>query len=202
MSISGTVEDASNTAPIILTSSDHGLIDSDTLQIQVMGVLGNTAANGVWFYEVVDADHISLVGSTGNGDFIADDEDPGEVVLSNEIQINANILYEDSEGTSVPLGVSNLLASVATKKQIATKQSIGTTEEEINLAEVVSPGWAFFINRDATNYIDLLTNTGGDRFARLQPGECAMLPLGPDAQIPFAIAHTAACQLEYLIISQ
>ena len=88
---------------------------------------------------------------------------------------------------------------MATKKFIGCKQNIGTSEEAITLGEVTSPGWAFFINRDETNFIELRVATGGAKFAKLKPGEFAFLRLGSGAQAPYAIADTAACQLEYKI---
>lgn len=90
---------------------------------------------------------------------------------------------------------------MATKQFIHAKQSIGTSEEAIVLGENTSPGWAFFINRDSTNYVELRVATGGAKFTKLKPGEFCLLRLGSGAQAPFAIADTAACVLEYLICS-
>jgi len=119
--------------------------------------------------------------------------------VSNEINLNATLEYEDSEGTALSLQIVNLLASVASKKPIAFKQNIGITEEAIGLGETTAPGWAMFINRDETNFVNLKVATGGAIFAKLKPGEFAFLRLGSGAQAPFAIADTAACQLEVLI---
>lgn len=120
--------------------------------------------------------------------------------MAQEITLNASLAYEDSEGTDTTMQVVDLIANVATKKLIRAKQSIGITEEAIVLGEVTSPAWAMFINRDETNFINLKVATSGAIFAKLLPGKFALLPLGSGAQAPFAIADTAACQLEYLII--
>ena len=120
--------------------------------------------------------------------------------MAQEITLNASLAYEDSEGTDPTMQVVDLIANVATKKLIRAKQSIGITEEAIVLGEVTSPAWAMFINRDETNFINLKVATSGAIFAKLLPGKFALLPLGSGAQAPFAIADTAACQLEYLII--
>jgi photosystem II stability/assembly factor-like uncharacterized protein len=63
--ISGTLTDATNTAPIVVTSAGHGL-QSDEL-VRVQNVAGNTAANGFHHATVLDADHFELDGSAGNG---------------------------------------------------------------------------------------------------------------------------------------
>jgi hypothetical protein len=118
--------------------------------------------------------------------------------VANELTLNASISYEDSEDTTVsPPAIADLLASVATKKWIGAKQNIGTSEEAVTLGEVTAPGWALFINRDETNFINLKVATGGSIFAKLKPGEFALLRLGSGAQAPFAISDTAACQMEY-----
>lgn len=119
--------------------------------------------------------------------------------MANELTLSAGLSYADSEDTEVSLAIADLAASVATKRVIQAKQNIGITEEAIVIAEVTSPGWAFFINRDQTNFIELRVATSGAKFAKLKPGEFCLLRLGSGAQVPYAISDTAACQLEYLI---
>jgi hypothetical protein len=64
------VSDASNTTPIeITTSTAHGMLSGD--YVDIAGVEGNTAANGVWQVAVLDATHFNLTGSVGNGAFVA-----------------------------------------------------------------------------------------------------------------------------------
>lgn len=122
--------------------------------------------------------------------------------MANEITLNALVQYEDSESTEAELGVTDILKTVATKRVTRLKQSVGTSEEAIDLGDITSPGYAILINRDATNYIDLKVATAGAIFARLDPNSgMAMLKLGSGAQAPFAIANTAACQMEILICS-
>lgn len=121
--------------------------------------------------------------------------------MANEITLAATLSYEDSEESSELLTLADILASVASKKYIKHKQNIGTSEEAITLGEVTAPGWALFINRDETNFINLKVATSGAIFAKLKPGEFALLRLGSGAQAPFAIADTAACQLEFFLIN-
>lgn len=121
--------------------------------------------------------------------------------MANEITVNASLAYEDSEDADELFSLTDLLASVASKKYIKHKQNIGTSEEAITLGEVTTPGWAIFINRDETNFINLKVATGGAIFAKLKPGEIALLRLGSGAQAPYAIADTAACQLEFFLIN-
>ena|SRR3990167_7473136 len=119
--------------------------------------------------------------------------------MADELAVQGGLLYSDSVGAQDSLSVPEVLADVATKTYIKHKQSIGTTEEAINLGEVTSPGWAVFINRDTTNYIELRVATAGAKFAKLLPGEFCVLRLASGAQAPYAIANSAACMMEYLI---
>lgn len=119
--------------------------------------------------------------------------------MADEVTLDATLNYADSESADETLSVAALLASVATKKYTKAKQSIGTSEEAINLGEVTAPGWALFVNRAIANFIELRVGSGGAKFAKLKPGEFAFLRLGSGAQVPFAISDTAASQLEYFV---
>ncbi len=56
-------------------------------------------------------------------------------------------------------------------------------------------------NLDATNYIQIYNGSAGAILVRLKPGERFPIPLDPGC-VPYAKAHTAACQMEYLIVSE
>jgi hypothetical protein len=54
-------------ANIVVTAPDHGLLTGD--QVQISGVMGNTAANGQFTITVQDADHFALNGSQANAPY-------------------------------------------------------------------------------------------------------------------------------------
>lgn len=56
---------ASNASPIVITATGHGLSSFDV--VSITGVLGNTAANGIWAVNVLTANTFELIGSAGNG---------------------------------------------------------------------------------------------------------------------------------------
>ena len=62
---SGSVTGATNAAPIVITSTAHGLTTGQ--RVTISGVLGNTAANGTFTIIRIDANTFSLNGTTGNG---------------------------------------------------------------------------------------------------------------------------------------
>jgi hypothetical protein len=61
----GRIYNSTNASPISINSLAHGLSTGNYVKIQ--GVLGNTAANGVFQITVVDSDNFTLNSSTGNG---------------------------------------------------------------------------------------------------------------------------------------
>jgi hypothetical protein len=61
----GSITDATNASPIVITSASHG--HQTGAQVTITGVGGNTAANGTFVITRVDANSYSLDGSTGNG---------------------------------------------------------------------------------------------------------------------------------------
>lgn len=67
--LSGSVTGATNASPIVITSNAHGLSNGDT--VKIVGVLGNTAANGLWTTANVAANTFELTNSIGNGVYAA-----------------------------------------------------------------------------------------------------------------------------------
>lgn len=60
-----TITAASNATPISVTATAHGYTTGDG--VVITGVGGNTATNGTWIIDVVDANTYTLRGSVGNG---------------------------------------------------------------------------------------------------------------------------------------
>ncbi len=121
--------------------------------------------------------------------------------MANELTITAVLDYVDSEAASLGLLVRDLLVTIATKKYVLMKQNIAVTEEALKLGEITSLGWALFINRDVTNFVELRVATAGTKFCKMLAGEPALFRFGSGITAPFAIADTAAIQLEYLLAS-
>jgi hypothetical protein len=63
----GSVDNATNATPIVITSSAHGLVTG--ARVTVASVGGNTAANGTFAVTKVDNGSFSLDTSVGNGSY-------------------------------------------------------------------------------------------------------------------------------------
>lgn len=65
----GSITNATNATPIVITSAGHGLTTGT--RVTISGVLGNTAANGTFNVTVVDGNTFSLDGGVGNGPYLS-----------------------------------------------------------------------------------------------------------------------------------
>jgi len=85
------------------------------------------------------------------------------------------------------------------KQQI---QTIPTTAggTAIDVLGLTTPRWFAAINRDATNYVDIMTAVSGTAIIRLKAGEGCFLPLNSGITAIAALANTASVSLEVLVI--
>lgn len=123
--------------------------------------------------------------------------------MSNEITVSASLSGYKSTIMSAALSRSfTALQFNMTANVIAYGvKSVGTSEEQVPLGEVTTPHWSFWFNNDDTNFVKILAGSGGTAFARLYPGEGALIPLDI-ALAPYLIADTAACLVEFVIFGK
>lgn len=119
--------------------------------------------------------------------------------MADEIVLSVKLKY-DKSSTSVDMKVADLKITVTGKLFVHHRQSIGTTEEALDLGAVPTGGWFIAINRDATNFVEIRQGTGTTDLIRLNAGEPCCFRMSGDTTAPFAIANTAAVELEYMLI--
>lgn len=120
--------------------------------------------------------------------------------MADELTITAALRYES--GVQRAAIVPAALVVDAGVAPHHTVQSVGTSEEAIALGDLLTLGtlgYAFFRNLDATNYVSIRAGTGETSLIRLQPGEWCVFPFDGAATAPYAIANTAAVNLEVCI---
>lgn len=123
--------------------------------------------------------------------------------MANELTLTLKAVFAKS-GTSITFpdaAAQEISVTVSGTKFVHNRQSIGTSEEAIALGEVSTGGYFIGINRDATNYLEIRSGTGGTDLVRLNAGEVCCFRMSGDSSAPFAIANTAACELEYILWS-
>ena len=77
------IVDVTNTSPIVVTTATpHGISPNAFSSVRILGVEGTTAANGDWFLgssNVISTTQFSLPSSTGNGAYVASDNDQVQI---------------------------------------------------------------------------------------------------------------------------
>lgn len=79
-------------------------------------------------------------------------------------------------------------------------QNIGTSEEQLDFGDIATPGYVLFRNLDSTNYVELRAGTGVADMVRLDAGEVCLFRFAADCTAPYAIANTAAVDLEMTLL--
>ena len=105
-------------------------------------------------------------------------------------------------GINLSAALNGIAQSPGVNAQSIT-QSIPTTGggTALKIPSLSNVGWCFIVNRDATNYVDIMTaiaGSSGVAFARLEPGEFCLLRLNPAITAPAALANAAPVEVEIL----
>lgn len=119
------------------------------------------------------------------------------------LSVFASLSFTNTSGGSASQQLPKTTFSTTGDHYQTSVFSVPTTAggTAIPLGGVVDAGgWAWFQNNDPTNYVDILTAVSGTAFLRLMPGEAMVMRLNPGITAPAALAHTAAVELEYLIL--
>jgi hypothetical protein len=118
--------------------------------------------------------------------------------MANELSLTLKMTYAKN---GVALNRSLAKTPTVTGTAIAHDiQSIGTSEETLNVGEVALAGYAIFFNTDATNYVEI-GKAAATYSIKLKPGEFAVLRLDSWSAV-YAKANTAAVDLEYFLFSE
>lgn len=116
--------------------------------------------------------------------------------MANEISIFGGMTLDNTKvDASKDFNLSTITQNA--ERYHCDVQNIGTSEEALGLGSISTVGYCIFHNCDATNYITI-GKTGANDIIKLKAGEwVGPVRLGTNA--PYAIANTAACELEYII---
>lgn len=123
--------------------------------------------------------------------------------MADELTIEAFLSFVKNGCSPDPASFARATFDVAGTNRIHQIQTIPTTASGTALSlgtSIGTLGYGFFVNRDATNFVELMTAVGGSKIIRLRAGECALFRFGQGVTAPAAIADTGSCDLEYWII--
>lgn len=116
--------------------------------------------------------------------------------MANEIQLSVNLVA--SKGGASVSGSASQVSTMAGDQMLTNVQIIGTSSEAIILGDSTTIGYVFFKNMDATNFVSisaLATAVASTSFAKLLPGDCALIKAVGNPPTLTAIADTASVNL-------
>lgn len=118
------VSNATNATPIVITAVGNNYVTGD--KVYIVGVGGNTAANGVFTVTKIGTDTFSLDGSVGNGTFTTN----GTVVIypsANKDLVSKAYVDNGDAKTTIPLGTCTTASTDLTLTGTVTATSGSTT---------------------------------------------------------------------------
>lgn len=124
--------------------------------------------------------------------------------MANEINVTTVLSYTNA-AQNIPLTTLQayqVAFNIAGKNFSMLTEVVPTTAggTAIPISNLSSLGFAIFINRDPTNYVQLLSAVSGTVFARINPGETALLRFDPAITAPAWLAHTTSVLVQALIL--
>lgn len=122
--------------------------------------------------------------------------------MANEITVTASISVNKAAimSSAVSRSITSQLYSMAGLALVEGNILVTLAQLAIPMGSVTIPHWAYFRNLDTVNFIRLRVSTGGSAFCKLLAGDCFFGPIDDAMTAPFAIADTASCQMEYMIV--
>jgi hypothetical protein len=123
----------------------------------------------------------------------------GDRRMADELKITGQLWFTKG-GIKINLGTRDHFVTVSGDHAIHKSQEIGTSAEALDIGEITTVGYCWFRNMDSTNFVEIgYDDTGFKNLIKLKAGEeCGPVRLGQGA--PYALADTAAVDLEYVII--
>ncbi len=117
--------------------------------------------------------------------------------MADELTVTASVKFTKGN-VDMTMVQTAFTPDVAGTLYVRGVQNVGTSEEALDMGNVTSPGWAYFRNLDASNFVEIRPATGETDLVRLLAGESCCFRF--IATAPFVLADTGNVDLEYLIV--
>lgn len=116
--------------------------------------------------------------------------------MADEITVSVTLEFTKS-GVTEKLSFPGLTYDMSGTDYVLQTQTIGTSEELLLMGDITTPGYLIIKNLDSTNFVELYRTSAGSGVVKLKAGETACFRLSAQ---PYALADTASCQVQYLLI--
>jgi len=118
--------------------------------------------------------------------------------MADELKVSMSLGGTLSTNTKIPATGYHASVTVTGDAMVKSVQEVGTSEETLAIGDCATVGYMIVKNLDATNYVELGVSTGVYH-VKLLAGESALIRWN-DASAIYALANTAACDVEYIAV--
>lgn len=120
------------------------------------------------------------------------------------IKITTSLRYKngDLDSLNIPAREQSITQNTAAPTRVGGNQTVGNgAHEQLVVTDITTEGWAYFRNRDATNYVEIGVDVAATFYPviRLNTGESCAVRLTQGVDI-YAQANTAAVILQREIL--
>lgn len=115
--------------------------------------------------------------------------------MPNKIDIKSSVEFRPENRKAVNTGEQSFSFEPSSKAYITGIQTIGTTEEALEIGDVSSAGLIWIRNKDKTNFVQIGLTASYP--IKLTPGQFCLFP--PDSGAIFAKADTADVDVEFYV---
>jgi hypothetical protein len=121
--------------------------------------------------------------------------------MANNVTVYATLQFANPTVSSKNLGITGAIFTTTAADYSQNSMSVPTTAggTVIPIGNLVAPGFYAIFNHDSTNYVTLLDAHAGNVICQIQPGMCAIGYFPATITAPALIAHTGACDVEWVI---
>lgn len=122
--------------------------------------------------------------------------------MANEISYNSRFVCTNGNAKDT-IDSGTLYDTQATQGSSGGIVSVGTSEEDLAVGDVATPGWVVVRNLDSTNFVKYGPKSGGSmiEFGRIMPGDQHRFYLSNSVTLRW-VADTAAVKVQVLILER
>jgi hypothetical protein len=120
-----------------------------------------------------------------------------EITLTTSLTVYKPSVMSSAISRAVTAALFNMTGALFSGPLLAL---IGTSATTFPLGQVTAPHWAWFFNKDASNFVTIRNGSGGADLIKLLAGEFCAVPL-LDTAVPYGVANTASVYVEYAFFS-
>lgn len=117
--------------------------------------------------------------------------------MANELTLSASLKFEKS-GRKVDFSKPGVQLDVAGTDFVFQTQTVGNSEEALDIGDVTSPGYILIYNNDASNFIEVRAGSSEADVVKVRAGGVALFELA--TATPYVIADTANVEILFALI--